>query len=83
MLQAGWGHHVDRVLLVRAPAELRLERVLRSKGSEEAIIRKLMVIQDDYAQLESGADYLLDNDGSEEELLAKLNELAEIKDCLN
>jgi dephospho-CoA kinase len=83
LLQAGWDAFLDKVILVRAAAELRSQRLVERHGKSPAALRQLMELQDDYEQIEEGADYVLDNLGSQEDLLSRVRQIPEIKACLN
>jgi dephospho-CoA kinase len=82
MLHAGWGGTVDRVLLLRARRELRLERLL-GDGYERETSCRLMDLQDSYERMEEGADYVLDNDGDEAALIDKVRNIPEVRSCLS
>ena len=83
LLQAGWDGFLDRVLLLQARRELRSQRVAARFQDDPRLLQALMELQDDYQQMEQGADYTLSNEGSEQELIIKVREIPEVKSCLN
>lgn len=62
LLEAGWQDEVDRILVVDAPADLRLKRLLQRPGMDEATARAIMQIQIDDEDRRQAADDLLVND---------------------
>ncbi len=83
LLQAGWDAFLDRVLVVKARRELRCRRLAARFKDVPGLLHGLMDLQDDYAQMEQGADYVLTNDGTDQELIRKVKEIPEVKGCLN
>ena len=66
--EAGGGEHLDAVAVVDAPEAVRIARVMRRDGVTEAQVRARMGHQLPAAALRRRADYVLDNDGSLEDL---------------
>jgi dephospho-CoA kinase len=64
----------DAVVVVEAPLELRISRLIE-RGLSEAQARARMASQATDAQRRAIANYLLTNDGSSEELAAKVDDL--------
>lgn len=63
LLEAGFRNVVDRLLVVHAPADLRLQRVVQRDGLDEQHVRQRMAQQADDATRLEAADYLVHNDG--------------------
>ena len=83
LLQAGWDAFLDRVLVIKAPRELRAQRLAHRFAGDPHVLEMLMDLQDDYLQMEEGADYYLNNHADEAELVQKVKEIPEVKSCLN
>lgn len=64
LLDSGLAAYVDRVLVVVAPMELRLERAMRRDQASEAAILQRMSKQQSQESLVKQADYVLYNDGT-------------------
>ena len=77
LYETGAEHDFDVVVLVDAPAELRLERMMRLRGLGEAEARRIMDAQMDPARKRAAADIIIDNDGSLEELHADAGRVLE------
>lgn len=58
----------DVTVLVDAPEEVRLERIVRQRGIEPGEARGMMAAQLDPARKRATADYIIDNGGSLEQL---------------
>ncbi|HUF77071.1 MAG TPA: dephospho-CoA kinase [Longimicrobiales bacterium] len=68
LFETGGEREFDLVVLVDAPAPLRLERLVRTRGLGQAEARRIMDAQMDSAPKRAVADIVIDNDGSLEEL---------------
>lgn len=78
LLESGGRSLYDLVVVVSAPAELRLARASRRDPERsEAELRARMAAQLPDAEREKAADVVLANDGGPEELLAKADALAD------
>lgn len=76
LVEAGYGPDFDLVVSVEAPEQLRLARAIeRGMSAEEA--RGRLAAQGDGARRRAGADRILTNDGTPEELKKKVTALAE------
>ena len=64
----------DRVLLVSAPEEVRLARVMARDGAPREAVLQRMASQWSEAQRRAKADFILENDG-EQPLLPQLNSI--------
>lgn len=80
LFEVGLEDTVDLVVLVDAPPEIRLERLVRARGLEPEEARRLMASQLDPAAKRARAHHVLDNSGTlaelhraAEELLARLD----------
>lgn len=77
MYEAGCDTMCDHVILVTAPVELRIERVMKRDGStREDVVRRInsQMSDDEKARL---ADFVVDNSGDTNELCSKLDEIVE------
>ncbi len=83
LLQAGWDAFLDRVLLIEASYEIRLQRLVSRFKDDQAALHGLMELQEEYTQMAEGAHYVLGNEGNEQELIKKVREIPEVKTCLN
>ena len=61
----------DVTVLVDAPEEVRLDRMVRERGMDPMEARRIMAAQMDPARKRAAADYVLDNRGTLEELEAE------------
>ena len=68
LFETGTEREFDVVVLVDAPEEARLERLVRGRGLGEAEARRIMAAQTDPARKRAAADFVIENDGSLEEL---------------
>lgn len=75
LFEIGAEDRFDATVLVHAPARERLRRMLASRELEEEEARRIMAAQMDPEAKRERADYVLDNDGSREELEARAGEL--------
>lgn len=76
LVEAGYPPDFDRIVTVEAPAEIRLERAV-ARGNDPDDARRRLAAQGDGAARRAVADVVLRNDGSLEDLEAKVNTLAE------
>lgn len=77
MYEAGCDTMCDHVILVTAPVELRIERVMKRDGStREDVVRRInsQMSDEEKARL---ADFVVDNSGDTDELCRKLDEIVE------
>ena len=77
MYEAGCDTMCDHVILVTAPVELRIERVMKRDGStREDVVRRInsQMSDEEKARL---ADFVVDNSGDTDELCRKLYEIVE------
>lgn len=77
MYEAGCDTMCDRVILVTAPVEIRIERVMKRDGTtrEDVVSRiKSQMSDEEKARL---ADFVVDNSGDTDELCRKLDEIVE------
>lgn len=65
LIESGSYKNLDKLILVTAPIEVRLQRVLRRDGLSEAAIRRRMESQMSEAEKAKYADFTINNDGSE------------------
>jgi dephospho-CoA kinase len=63
----------DRIILVDAPVEIRLERLVHDRGLTEPEARDMLAAQMPASQKRRRADIVIDNDGSRENLLARVD----------
>jgi dephospho-CoA kinase len=75
LFEIGAEDRFDATVLVHAPAGERLRRMLASRELEEEEARRIMAAQMDPEAKRERADYVLDNDGSREELEGRAREL--------
>jgi len=68
LFEAAMERDYDRVLLVDAPDELRLERMVRTRGIGAVEASRMMAAQIPAAQKRRHADYVIDNDADLETL---------------
>jgi dephospho-CoA kinase len=68
LYETGAEGEFDVVVLVDAPPELRLVRIMRGRGIDEAEARGIMGAQMDASRKRAAADFVIDNDGSLEAL---------------
>ena len=65
----------DTIVLVDAPRSLRLERIVRDRGIDEAEAMKMIASQMPADLKQAGSDYFIDNSGSLKELEAEVDRL--------
>jgi dephospho-CoA kinase len=77
LVESGGRDRYDVVVAVSAPPEVRLERAVRRSGeSERANLQRRIEAQLKDEEREKAADIVLTANGSKEDLLAKVDELA-------
>lgn len=74
LYEVGAERGLDLVVLVDAPEEVRLHRLIRDRGLPEADARAMIAAQMPAAAKRSRADIVIDNDGTLAELAAKAEE---------
>lgn len=68
---------VDAIVVVLAPEEVRVERLVEQRGLDEQDVRARMRAQVDDDARRAAADHVLDNDGDLDTLLARTDTLLE------
>jgi dephospho-CoA kinase len=68
LFETGTETDFDVTVLVWAPDETRLARIVRHRGLDEAEARRMMAAQMDQDEKRARADVVIENDGTEEEL---------------
>lgn len=72
LFEVGLEHAFDGVLLVDAPDALRLERLIRDRGLSREDALAMMNAQWPSARKRAGATWVIDNDGSRDQLAARV-----------
>lgn len=75
LFEVGMEHDFDRVVLVDAPEATRLERLVRGRGLAEEEARAMIAAQMPSPAKRAGADIVIDNDGSLDELRRRAREV--------
>jgi dephospho-CoA kinase len=75
LVEAGYRPDFDRVISVEAPVEQRLDRAI-ARGATEIDVRARLAAQGSGDARRAGSDLILQNDGSLEDLRAKVRNLA-------
>lgn len=75
LFEVGLQDAFDVTVVVDAPAEVRLARMVRERGLEEDEARRIMEAQTDAGRKRTMADHVLDNGGTLEELRERALEL--------
>ena len=75
LYEAGLESDVDVVILVDAPQDVRLERLLRDRQLSRAEATAMIAAQMPSARKRARADYVIDNSGSLDALEAHVNEM--------
>ncbi len=70
LFEAGMEDQVEVVVFVDAPAEVRRERLIRERGMDPAEADRVMEAQEDPAEKRRRSHFVLENEGTEEELAA-------------
>jgi dephospho-CoA kinase len=65
MVESGGHKRMDKLIVVVAPEDLRIERVMKRDGVDEKAVRARMDNQLPQEEKEKLADYVINNDGSE------------------
>ncbi len=71
LFETGFAAMVDRTILVTAPLDVRIARVMARDGSDEEHVRARIAAQIDPAAARERADYTIENDGDLEHLRAQ------------
>jgi dephospho-CoA kinase len=74
LFEAGLAGAVDVVLLVDAPRDLRLERLIRDRGLDRALAVEMIGAQLPAEEKRDRADYVVENDGTLEALRTRVDE---------
>ena len=77
LLEVGLQHGYDEVVVVMAPEPVRLDRLVRLRGMDEAQARERIAAQATDEQRRAAATVLLTNDGTLEDLHAEVDALWE------
>ncbi|MBI3410891.1 MAG: dephospho-CoA kinase [Planctomycetes bacterium] len=77
MMEAGWDHNCDRIILVDAPADVRLRRLLEKRGWNEAEIQAREKSQLPVEDKRRRADFVIDNAGPPERLASQVQKILE------
>lgn len=77
LFEVGLEGAMDRVVLVDAPPEVRRERLMRDRGLSASAASAMMAAQMPSQRKRDRAHHLIDNDGTVEELDAKVRALHE------
>lgn len=78
LFEVGLEHEFDGVLLIDAPESVRLDRLVRTRGLTAAEARAMMAAQWPSEKKRAGATWVIDNDGSPEQLAAQVSGLWQI-----
>jgi len=76
LVEAGYGPSFDLVVSVEADAATRLERAV-ARGMDEAEARRRLAAQGDGARRRAGADVIVDNDGTLDDLEHAVDDLVD------
>lgn len=77
LVETGQAGNFDFVLVIEAPEELRMERMVRDRGMDPAAAQARIAAQATAEQRAAAADVVLDNTGSRDQLVAAVKELWE------
>ena len=75
LYEVGLEHAFDGVILVDAPPALRLARLMRDRGLSEADAQAMIDAQWPSDRKRSGATWVIDNDGSREQLAVRVTDV--------
>ena len=75
LVETGQAGNFDVVLVVEAPVEVRLERMVRERGMDPAAAKARIAAQATAGQRAAVADVVLENSGTPEELVAAVRRL--------
>jgi dephospho-CoA kinase len=73
LVESGLAGGYDIVVVVQAPAEMRIERLTRERGMSEIEAKSRIAAQATDEQRRAAADVVIDNDGTLEELNARVD----------
>ena len=77
LVESGRASEFDAVIVVDAPTELQVERMVRDRGWTEADSRSRIAAQATREQRNAVATYLIDNTGTREDLRERVTEVFE------
>ena len=72
LFEVGLDHAFDGIILVDAPPDVRRDRLIRDRGLAPADADAMMAAQWSSARKRAGATWVIDNDGSREQLQARV-----------
>jgi len=75
LLDAGWDSLVDKIIIVRAPYEVKLQRAQKSRNLNFTEIEKIIKSQLSEKKMIQKADFVIENKGGREELRHKIKDL--------
>lgn len=75
LFEAGLAHTVDTIVLVDAPSDLRLERLVRDRGLAPAEAMQMIAAQMPAELKRAKAHFIVDNTGSHDALAARVDEV--------
>ena len=77
LFETGYAGMVDRSVLVTAPLEERIRRVVARDGTDDAHVRARIAAQIDPDAARNRADYVIENDGNRERLRQRVYDVYE------
>ncbi|MCR4895914.1 MAG: dephospho-CoA kinase [Lachnospiraceae bacterium] len=77
LIEAGYVGVLDELWYVYAPEEVRIRRLMESRGYSEEKARSIMASQLPDAEFRKYSDFVIDNGGSPEEAFARIREKLE------
>ncbi len=83
LFEVGLEHAFDGVILVDSPPEVRLARLLRDRGLPASEAQAMMSAQWPSDRKRAGATWVIDNDGSREQLAVRVAEVWRAIHALN
>lgn len=75
LFEAGLADQFDAIIFVDAPASERLRRLMQDRGLPRDAAEAMMSSQGDVAPKRARATWIIDNDGSREELIARTDDV--------
>jgi len=75
LLDAGWDSLVDKIIIVSAPYEVKLQRAQKNRGLNFTEIEKIIKSQLSEEKMIQKADFVIENKGGREELRHKIKNL--------